>query len=518
MIVKNTGKLSWSHSSGKHVCFLLLFCVAATTTLSAQSFTKLVTFNLANGALPLGSLTQGVDGNLYGTASGGGPKGFGTAFQMTTAGDMTIIYNFCSIGACADGSGPISGLGLGVDGNFYGVTPTGGMSGDYCNSSSRCGTVFKLTPTGTLTTLYSFCIQSFCADGADPVGGLVQGANGDFYGTTFGGDIFTSSGVVFKITSNGEYTVVHDLASSDGYDPESALIEGRDGNFYGTALEGGGPTFCPSGGSCGTIFKMSPSGKFSVLYDFCLQGAPCHDGSNPFGGLVQGSDGNFYGTTLFGGTSAFYGTIFKITPSGTLTTLYRFCSKANCADGVAPEGTLVEGTDGNFYGTTQAGGRPGCTNVDTGLTGCGTIFRITPAGKLTTLYGFCPQKNCPDGALPQAGLFQATDGNFYGTTIYGGAHDCYNITCGTVYRLSVGLGPFVSLPQPSGKVGQSVQILGQGLTGTTEVSFNGTSAGFTIVSDTYIQTSVPTGATAGKIQVTTPGGTLKSNVLFHVVP
>ena len=232
---------------------------------------------------------------------------------------------------------------------------------------------------------------------------------------------------------------------------------------------------------------------------------------------MQGSDGNFYGTTVLGDTSSYSGTIFKITPSGVLTTLYQFCSKTNCTDGDAPDGTLVEGTDGNFYGTTQGGGRPGCVNAATGITGCGTIFRITPAGKLTTLYAVCPQKNCPDGAQPQAGLFQATDGNFYGTANYGGVHDCIVMTCGTFYRLSVGLGPFVSLPQPFGKLGQSVQILGQGLTGTTNVSFNGTSASFTIVSDTFLQAVVPTGATTGRVQVTMSSGTLKSNVLFHVL-
>jgi len=512
--MKNTGKF-WSSSSVKSGCFLVLFYVSATMPLSAQSFTNLVKFDSTNGGNPPGSLIQGVDGNLYGTTSGGGPQGFGTAFRMTTTGNLTVIYNFCSLRNCIDGYWPGAALALGEDGNFYGTTPYGGVGGEYCTTTG-CGSVFKLTPTGTLTTLYSFCIQTRCADGANPGAGLVQGANGAFYGTTTRGDPFTNVGTVFEITSTGEFTVRHDLASSDGYDPESALTQGRDGNFYGTALEGGGPTFCPSG-SCGTIFKMSPSGTFSVLYDFCLQGTPCQDGSNPVGGLVQGSDGNFYGTTLLGNTSNYSGTIFKITPSGILTTLYRFCSKANCTDDAAPEGTLVEGTDGNFYGTTEGGGRPRCVNASTGLTGCGTIFRITPAGKFTTLYAFCPLKNCPDGAMPTAGLFEATDGNFYGTTPYGGTHDCF-VTCGTVYRLSVGLGPFVSLPQPSGKVGQPVQILGQGLTGTTGVSFNGTSASFTIVSDTYIQAIVPTGATTGRVQVATSSGTLKSNVLFHVVP
>jgi len=182
-------------------------------------------------------------------------------------------------------------------------------------------------------------------------------------------------------------------------------------------------------------------------------------------------------------------------------------------------GALVQGTDGNFYGATQNGGNPGCVNYDLGRRGCGTLFRITPSGKLTTLlYKFCHVTGCPDGALPYGGLFQATDGNFYGTTYGGGAADCSGFACGTAYRLSVGLGPFVSLQRPYGKVGQSVGILGQGLTGTTSVSFKGTPASFTVISDTYIRARVPTGATTGTISVTTPGGTLNSNMAFLVLP
>ncbi len=468
-------------------------------------------FDNTDGGNPGDSLIQGVDGNLYGTTGGGGAYGnsSGTAFKITTAGTPTTLYNFCAVRSCADGFSPAAGLTLGADGNFYGTTTYGGLS---------YGTVFKLTSSGVLTTLYNFCIQSQCSDGENPLGTLVQGVNGAFYGTT---SRAPAGGTIFEITPAGKVTSLYEVWSqtdcADGFQPQSGVVQGRDGNFYGTATLGGAQN-CKTLG-CGTIYRISPAGKFSVLYTFCSQGGnPCPDGQSPVGALVEGADGNFYGTTSYGGAYTSGGTVFKITPRGALTTLYSFCSQTNCADGSIPIGALVQGTDGNFYGTTKTGGHHGCVNYDLGQTGCGTIFRITPSGELTTLYKYCHQTDCPDGVLPVAGLLQATDGNFYGTASAGGAADCFGNTCGTVYRLSVGLAPFVSLPQPYGKVGQSVRILGQGLTGTTDISFKGTPATFTVVSDTYIQAQVPTGATTGLITVATPSKTLNSNTAFYVLP
>jgi len=516
-----TSKCIW-----RNACVLLSLFIATTITLPAQTFTNLATFDLTNGANPDGSLVQGVDGNLYGTTVAGGRPFLdpaGTAFQVTATGNLTTLYEFCSSnvgGPCSDGSDPVAGLRLGVDGNFYGAASTGG-GGSYCNESSRCGTIFQLTANGALTTLHDFCNQFHCSDGENPLGTLVQGVNGAFYGTTSFGTDNANAGSIYAITAAGKFTSLYDFCSqtncADGWDPQSGLVQGRDGNFYGTA-ELGGAQNCSTPG-CGTIYKISAAGKFAVLYTFCAQGGnPCPDGEGPVGALVQGSDGNFYGTTSYGGAYTSGGTVFKITPKGSLTTLYSFCSQTNCADGAIPTGQLVQGTDGNFYGTTKTGGHHGCVNYDLGQRGCGTIFRITPSGKLTTLYKFCHVNGCPDGALPVAGLLQATDGNFYGTANSGGAADCFGLTCGTIYKLSVGLGPFVSLPQPYGKVGQSVQILGQGLTGTTGVSFNSSPASFTVVSDTYIQAQVPTGATSGMITVTTPNETLNSNTAFQVLP
>jgi len=235
--------------------------------------------------------------------------------------------------------------------------------------------------------------------------------------------------------------------------------------------------------------------------------------------LVLGTDGYFYGTTSGGGKGL--GTIFKTTPKGQLTTLYNFCSLTNCVDGSSSFG-LIQGTDGNFYGTTVYGGNDSntlCNGVQ--FEGCGTIFSITSAGVFTTLYSFCPGTACSDGSGPFAELMQSTNGEFYGTTGGGGAPSstCSSpYGCGTVYSLATGLKPFVKTLPTSGTVGAPIRILGNNLTGATSVTFNGTQATFTVMSSTLIATTVPTGATTGKIRVTLPGGTLVSNIRFYVVP
>ena len=184
------------------------------------------------------------------------------------------------------------------------------------------------------------------------------------------------------------------------------------------------------------------------------------------------------------------GTIFKITPNGALTTLYRFCSQSGCTDGNSPYGALVQATNGDLYGATEIGG----ANCTFPYTGCGTVFKITPSGTLTTLYSFCAQSGCPDGQQPATALIQATNGDLFGTASLGGADGD-----GTVFSLSVGLGPFVETQTTSGKVGAAVKILGTDLTGATSVSFNGTAATFTVISPSLITTTVPTGATSGKV-------------------
>jgi uncharacterized repeat protein (TIGR03803 family) len=305
------------------------------------------------------------------------------------------------------------------------------------------------------------------------------------------------------MTPTGNLTTLHNFDSSDGAFPSSVLVEGIDGNLYGTAPSGGG-------NGVGVVFRITAKGKFTVLYSFCSLSSQCTDGFSPNGPMVQGPDGNFYGTTTGGGVhcpeSESCGTVFKITPAGKLTTLYGFCAQSNCADGSDPWG-LVLATDGNFYGVTAGGG----TSSNCGNQGCGTIFQITPAGTLTTLYNFCVEANCPDGVGSYTGLLQATNGMFYGTTALGGGYNS-----GTIFSLSMGLAPFVKTVPVSGKVGRKVIILGNDLTGTSSVTFNGASAEFEVVSVTAIVAEVPAGATTGTVQVQTLSGVLSSNVPFHV--
>src|SRR5579863_376973 len=477
---------------------LILLLLAATASASpAQVFTTLANFNGNNGAAPsYVNLAQGLDGSLYGTTAEGGSNNLGTTFKVTPEGVLTTLYNFCSQPDCSDGFYPESGLVLGNDGNFYGTTAEGG--GLSCPVSPGCGTLFAMSPAGTLTTVYDFCIQVDCADGELPQAALIQAANGNFYGTTpTGGGTAChvyGCGIIFEITPEGSMTTLYTFNHADGAKPDGPLIQSIDGNLYGTTAAGG------PDGDLGTIFKITPRGILTIAHGF----AAGH-GTSPFAGLVQASDNNFYGTTLWGGSGN--GTIFRMTPAGTLKSLHDF----NRTDGSGARAHLIQGTDGSLYGTTTFGGDLSCNPPF----GCGTVFKITLAGKLATLHSF----ESTDGAFPAGGLIQATNGIFYGTTSTGGDLNCLApVGCGTVFSLSTGLGPFVTFVRRADRVGQTFGILGQGLTGTTSVSLNGAPASFTVVSDTFIKATVPAGATTGLVTVTTPSGTLTSNVPFHVIP
>jgi uncharacterized repeat protein (TIGR03803 family) len=466
-------KFSWR----KTACAALLLSAAIPHAGPAQTFTTLVNFDGTDGSEPFVCLVQGTDGNLYGTTSGGGANGSGTVFKMTPSGTLTTLYSFCSQTNCTDGGEPAAGLVLATDGNFYGTTFYGG--------ANSAGTVFKITPGGTLTTLHSFG----GIDGTMPATGLVLATDSNLYGTTFVGA--KGYGTVFKITSGGTLTTLHSFALTEGENPSGALIQASDGNLYGTTYAGG------ANGIYGTVFKITTGGALTTLHSF--NGT---DGFNPFAGLIQAADSNFYGTTLSGGANG-GGIVFRITSTGTLTTLYSFCGQTNCTDGATPYAPLVQATDRNLYGTTSAGG---------GASGDGTVFKVTSGGTLTTLHSFLGS----DGDRPLGGLFQATSGTFYDTTEYGGTSIACPSGCGTVFSLAVGLGPFVETVPTTGKVGHLVLILGNNLTGSTSVTFNGTAATFTVVSSTEIKTTVPSGATTGSVSVVTPGGTLQSNVRFRV--
>jgi uncharacterized repeat protein (TIGR03803 family) len=466
--------------------------------LPAQIFATLHSFDYTDGQEPFAALVQATNGDLYGTALVGGANlgygyGSGTVFKITPSGTLTTLYNFCPQGLpCADGISPYGRLVQAPNGDLYGTT---------WNAS---GNIFKITPSGTLAPLYEFCshfVGGLCTDGENPQAGLVRASDGDFYGTTFYGGVngvYPGGGTVFKITPSGTLTTLYSFCSqsgcTDGENPASTLVQATNGIFYGTTSGGGA---CMRG--CGTIFKVTQSGTLTTLHSFCAQSG-CPDGGVP-GALIQATDGAFYGTTENGGANG-QGTVFKVTPSGKLTTLHSFCSQGaypDCTDGYYPSQALIQATDGAFYGTTENGG----------ANGKGTVFKVTPSGKLTTLYSFCSQSGCPDGSIPIS-LVQDTNGIFYGTTYAGGANDD-----GTVFSLSVDLGPFLETQTASGAVGATVKILGTGLTGATDVTFNGTSAVFTAEAS-YITATVPSGATTGTVQVVTPVGTLSSNVPFRV--
>jgi len=449
----------------------------------AQTFTSLAQFNgTTDGANPsYVGLVQARDGNFYGTTEEDGTNFGGTVFRMTTSGTVTTLYNFCSQPSCTDGVFPGAGLVLGTDGNLYGTTVEGG--------TSNYGTFFKIPTAGKLTTLHSF----ISSEAAWPESALIQAPSGVFYGTSYEGGAF-NGGTVYKITASGTVTTLYNFCTeshcTDGADPVCALLLASDGNLYGTTPFGGASGF-------GTIFKVSQAGAFTKLHDFTST-----DGAQPWGALIQNGSA-FFGTAAAGGSSSACvggcGTLFKVTPTGTVTTLHSFIS----TDGASPVAGLIQGTDGNFYGTTIFGG----------TSGDGTIFRSTVAGVVTTLHSFVGT----DGNQPNGNVMQYTNGAFYGTTTGGGIMSCPAIGCGTVFSEATGLKPFTKLLPTSGKVGSAVVILGSSLKGATSVDFNGTAATtFTVISNTEIKVTVPSGATTGKVHVVTPGGKLTSNVNFTV--
>jgi len=388
--------------------------LSASGSLLAQTFSTLHLFG--SGGPPTAGLVEGTDGNLYGTTDGYAGKQNGMIFKITPSGTFTTLH---AGGAFA------TGLILGTDGNFYGTSLAGGTLGR--------GWVFKISPNGTLTTLHSFDNT----DGSFPTA-LVQASDGNFYGTTKEGGINSclyggtnyGCGTLFKITPGGMLTTLYNFCTqsrcADGQEP-GGLVQGTDGNLYGTTSAGGNAA---CGGGCGTIFKITKTGTLTTLHSFDLT-----DGDNPSAGLIQAGDGNFYGVTYSGGANnrscspGTCGTVFKMTPTGTLTTLHSF----DYTDGANPGAPLIQASDGNFYGTTGGGG-----NCTTFAGGCGTVFEMTATGTLTRLHSF----DKTDGALPTA-LVQHSNGTFYGTTIRGGAnvyHACGGY-CGTIFSLSVGLGP-----------------------------------------------------------------------------
>jgi uncharacterized repeat protein (TIGR03803 family) len=461
--------------AGRLLAFVVIACLVAAVPSAAQSeaaipppttVNTLVNFVGTNGETPFTeNLVQGKDGNLYGTTLYGGVSNDGTVFKITPSGALTILHSF----AGTDGENPYAGLVLGIDGNFYGTTYQGGVSGDgtvfkisaagafktiynFANTDggfpagalvqgldnnfygttsfstpipTNNGTVFKITPTGTLTTLLFFVVT----EGSDSLAGLALGTDGNFYGTAAGGGLL-NFGSIFKITSSGTLSILHSFDESDGWEPESQLIQATDGNFYGTTLRGG------VGDNNGEVFKISPAGTLTVLHNFLVT-----DGDLPNDGLVQATNGKLYGTTYAGGSGG-VGTVFQITTSGTLTTLYNF---TGISDGSYPYGGLVQHTNGALYGVTSSGG--------TGK--LGTVFDLSAGvGRFIKL-------------LPPAAKVGATI-TILGTSLTGITGVLFN---GTAATFALGSNTFLTATVPSGATTGTVEVVTSGGTLKSNVKF-----------------------------------------------
>jgi uncharacterized repeat protein (TIGR03803 family) len=501
--------MTFSLSGWKNACATFLLLAVATIGSSAQTFKTLVSFNGGNGTGASGSPIQAFDGNYYGTTGGGVancPNGSacGTIYRLSP-GKMTTVYTFCLQSGCPDGSAPF-GLIQASDGNLYGLTAGGGENGG--------GTFFRMSLSGKLTSLYSFCAPSSCGYGNVPTV-LVQGSDTSFYGTTQLGGAY-GYGAIVRTTPTGKLTTLHSFNLNDGASPIGGLIQGANGNLYGTTSDGGNLN-CNWGdnfwGGCGTIFELTPKGSFRTLYSFCP--LSCADGADPQGNIVEDAGGNLYGTTTFGGFGyaesqcdpVGCGTVFKLNAQGQLSPLYTFCTQGAgiCADGFWPGGGLTLGSNGNLYGSAPEGGLwvGNCSYA------CGTLFSVTPDGAFSVLHAF----DDTDGAYPYYAPTQATDGVFLGESSEGGSGNS-----GTLFSSSMSLPAFVETNPASGKIGTAVVIMGNILKGSTAVTFNGTPAQFRVAANSAIVATVPNGATSGLVSVTTPSGTLTSNAAFTVRP
>jgi uncharacterized repeat protein (TIGR03803 family) len=443
-----------------------LFAMLMPIVLPAQTVSTIHNFEGPDGGFPtLGPLIQGRDGYVYGMTGSGGILGCGSIFKQGADSNSYAAYRFSDSDACS----PFGGLTLGSDGNYYGVTPFGGVF--------HAGDLFKITPSGLLTELHSFGGSD---DGIGPDAAPIEASDGSLYGTTGGSD--TVLPTVYRYSASSGFSSIYTF--TDFVFPLTPLLESSEGYFY---------LVTPFDSGCGSIVKLTRAGVVKSIHKFsCGSGPEAAEGT-----LIEAADGFIYGTSRAGGPFS-GGTVFRLdAETGALTVLYNFGSIQN--DGSDPVSGLVQGSDRQFYGTTSLGG----------ANNSGTLFKISSDGTYTQLYSF-PVVSGSYSELPE-GLVQHTDGAFYGATFLGG------IGLGSIFKLDVGLAPFITFVRSNGKVGRPLQVLGQGLTGTTAVSFNGVSAtSFRVMSDTYMVAVVPSGASTGPVVVTVPGGALTSNKNFIV--
>jgi uncharacterized repeat protein (TIGR03803 family) len=383
--------------------------------------------NCADGLFPIG-IFQAADGTIYGTTEDGGANSKGALYKLSLAGEETVLYSFCSQSNCADGWNPYSAPAPSVQGGVIGTTFGGGAKGK--------GVLYELTPAGKFSRLYSFCAQTNCTDGSGPVSSPFQAADGTIYGTTNLGGEFGSGGVYAFTSKGGLVTMYSFPAPPGGSSAEPTLIQGADGNFYGV-------TFYLGQAGDGSVFKLTPQGQFTTLYSFCTANTGnCADGAGPIG-LIQGSDGNLYGMTSVAGTFR-GGTIFGITPKGVLTTLYSFCSQAQCLDGNGPQ-SLMQDTNGMLYGTTAAGGAHGH----------GTAFSLS--------VGLKPFVQANPGWGKVGGVVGILGSNLTGTTSV-----TFN---GTAATFKVASDAYIEAEVPTGATSGIIQVATPGGTLNSNFSF-----------------------------------------------
>lgn len=356
----------------------------------AQTYTVLHSFSSTpDGNGPYAGVIEDASGNLYGTTIYGGTYGGGAVFQLSPAGQETILYSFTGGG---DGGYPFAGVVEDAKGNFYGTTMYGGILGT--------GVVFRLSRKANQTRLDSTNV----GDGSDLFGGVILDSKGYLYGTTFAGGA-ANAGTAFRLDKKGNVSGQYSFTGQpDGYNPVAGLIRDAGGNLYGTTLYGG--TY-----NAGAVFEISRTGKETILYSF-TGGA---DGAFPWASLIQDADGNFYGTTEYGGEYG-AGTVFKVSPSGQETALYSFTGGA---DGATPIAPVIRDASGNLFGTTFTGGADSYGNV----------FELSPSGQETVLYTFT---GGTDGASPGGALLEDGAGNLFGTATKGGAY-----SYGVVFKLTL---------------------------------------------------------------------------------
>lgn len=537
---------------------LALFSAVAVRPAQAQTVSTVYSFsNGSNPNSPVGVMAQGRNGSFYGVTQAGGTANTGDIYSISPAGVFTNLYS-----TTQTSGNNCTGLTLGTDGNFYGTCANGG--------TNDTGTIFKVTPAGTVTVLHNFAAEETTTDGCFPYSPPIQGTNGDLYGfaTSCGEGL---AGMAYKITLAGVYTQLYSFQGgpTDVDSPYGAPLQASDGDIWGTGVGGG------SVDGNGGVFKLTTAGKETLVYSF--QGQDI-DGSSPYAPLIEGTDGNFYGTTFLGGLNVNDGTVFKLTPAGKETVLYSF---PNQTDGAFPRQPLTQGTNGLLYGVATDCGGGGCSQAGLfdittkgvydnlylfplgpsnseqpssplllstngtlygtaeagGANGVGSVYRFSTAfspfislvnvtsGDVGAQVGILGQGFSSKSVVKFGGT-EATKTTLTGSTFIlatvptGALTGDVTVTTGSTVLSTLAsykvLPTYKSFTPSSGPVGTVVTFNGTGLTQTTKVTIDKISAGFTVVSDSEITITVPTGATSSKITVTTKGGAVTSSTEFTV--